>query len=395
MGGGEWGVCAGAERADDRGGIGGEVADVGAGDDAERGDVADTVHQLGLRRSRFGSLDRNGVDRSVLGLYGNGCSLVDHDLFHGDLVGDDLLCRSCGRVDVSSLCVRFRLRILSGVLGGCGVRGDGSGEGGGVGDHVDHDSCRGRRHLVRIDRRERTLRAAAVAAERGVLDQREQRIGCPRTLAAAVVLAHLRGQAFDDAGDDGGAFGGHRRPHRPHPIETDLGEEAPPLHGFLPPFADGVGVAAVDHLVAQIPHPRCRPRPRLPQCGGDVGVHQTLVRATVDEFGAGDDGADVTGRDHSVAQALEHPREPVAEGHGVVEESFGDVLRDRQGGGDAGGALGVRIDRPLVAVFLRHHQFGVEGRGVPVAAPLQIARPRGEVGQRVEVPDHRQVERRR
>nr|WP_068360736.1 hypothetical protein [Rhodococcus kroppenstedtii] len=74
--------------------------------------------------------------------------------------------------------------------------------------------------------------------------------------------------------------------------------------------------------------------------------------------------------DHSVAQALEHPRQPVAEGHGVVEDAFGDVLRHRQGGGDAGGALGVRIDRPLVAVFFGGHQVGMQGSGMAVATPL-------------------------
>ncbi|WP_315773085.1 DUF4192 family protein [Rhodococcoides kroppenstedtii] len=91
----------------------------------------------------------------------------------------------------------------------------------------------------------------------------------------------------------------------------------------------------------------------------------------------------------------EHPRQPVAQGHSVVEESFGDVLRHRQSGGDAGGALGVRIDRPLVAVFFGEHQVGMQGGGMAVASPFQVRRSGAEVGQGVEVPDHRQVERRR
>nr|NIL82324.1 hypothetical protein [Rhodococcus kroppenstedtii] len=223
----------------------------------------------------------------------------------------------CGRSRVRLLRLRVRRR-LRGVRGRSSG-GNGSGEGGGVGDHVNHDPRRGRRHLVRIDHRERTLRATAVAPERGVLDEREQRIRCPRGLRATVVSADLCGEAFDDAGDDGGAFGGHRRSHRSHPVETGLGEEAPPFQCFLASFADGVGITAVDHLIAQIPHPRLGPRPRLPQRGGDVGVHLLLIRAAVDQFGAGDDSADEIRGDHPVAQALEHPRQPVPQGHGVVE----------------------------------------------------------------------------
>ncbi len=173
---------------------------------------------------------------------------------------------------------------------------------------MDHDPRCGRGHLVRIDRREGALRSAAVAAERGTLDQREQRIGCPRALGATVVPAHLRRQSLDHAGDDGGAVGGHRRPHRRHPVEAGFGEEAPPLQCFLAAFADGVGVAAVDHPVAQVPHPAGGPRPGFAEGGGDVGVDLLLVGAAVDQLGAGDDGADVVRGDHPVAQALEHPR---------------------------------------------------------------------------------------
>ncbi len=173
---------------------------------------------------------------------------------------------------------------------------------------MDHDPRCGRGDLVRVDRLEGALRAAAVAAERGAFDQREQRVRCPRTLGATVVPAHPRGEAFDDAGDDGGAVGGHRRSHRRHPVEAGFGEEASPLECFLAAFADGVGVAAVDHPVAQVPHPRRGPRPGLAQRRSDVGVDLLLVGAAVDQLGAGDDGADVVRGDHPVAQALEHPR---------------------------------------------------------------------------------------
>nr|NIL80008.1 hypothetical protein [Rhodococcus kroppenstedtii] len=262
---------------------------------------------------------------------------------------------------------------------------------------MDHDPRRGRRELGQVDVLVAAVGdgAVTVAAESGLSDQRVMRIGRPRGLGAGVLRAHLRGQPSHGRVERDDVL---RRPgvrRRRQTVTADLDGELPIPLRLLPPGADGIGITAVDHHVDHGLHPRRRPRPGSAESAGDVGVHQRRVALPFDQLGAGDDGADVMRGDHPVPQTFRHPRQPVAEGDGVGEQGAGRPLCDRHGGGDGGGAAGVRIELTPVLVLERFHEFGVHGGGELVLEPLQVAHPRRRVDQRVQRLRRRKVTGRR